>query len=311
TKKENGMTELPLTENGRAGEPVLSVPRSSTSDHDVKWYERMVRQSVALGVQTEIHRLTPTLAEYLLDATNDGNRHVRPNSVSAYAKDIAAGRWRFNGEALKVSREGKLNDGQHRCHAVIEAGQSIEVLWIFGLPRDTRETLDQGATRTAGDYLKMTGQPYAKNSPTVARLVIMIKASGAAHGARKHQPTKRQVVDYVTAHPEITEACSRINMARARPVGGHAILAAAYCLISEVGEQDTVDDFFNRLLTGENLPARHPILVCRNRLIEMVANRERPTKRIECIFRGWNNFRSDRRIRSIAISGGILPKLAA
>lgn len=311
TKKENAMTELPLMENGRAGDPVHFVGRPKKIDHDVQWFDRMVRQSAVVGIQTEMHRLTPALAEHLLDETNAGNRNLRAGSIAAYAKDIAAGRWRTNGEAIKVSREGRLNDGQHRCHAVMEAGQSIEVLWVFGLARESRETLDQGSVRTAGDYLKMAGQPYATNASTVARLVLEIKSGGAAGLTRQHRPTKRQIVEYVTAHPGIIESCSLIPMRQAKAIGGHSALATAHYLISEVGELETVDGFFHRLLTGEELQARDPILICRNRLIEMVANRERPNKRLECIIRGWNNHRSERRVRSIPISGGQLPKIAA
>lgn len=308
------MTELPLftTENGKAGEPVhLARRRSAKANDDIAWFGRMVRQAALAGVQTEVHRLTPDMARWLVgDDINPANRNVSVSKVSQYASDIREGRWDFNGEPIIISRDGHLNDGQHRAHAVIEAGQSVEVLWVFGVSRESRLTLDQGRTRTAGAYLQMDGFSYATSAARVASLVMQIKRDGAAHDSGPSRPTKTAVTDWVHSHPDIIDSCAAIP-ANSKSYGGHAAIATAHYLISEVAESEDVAEFFARLVKGDNLTSRHPILVCRNRLTLMVMNREKVNARIECIIRSWNNWRSQRNIRSITIHGGRLPQIAA
>lgn len=296
--------------NGQADAPVLATRDPSTKDIDIQWFNRMVHQSAMVGVQTEMHRLTPALAEYLLgDDRNPMNRNISDRQVASFAQDINDGRWRFNGEPLIISRDGFLNDGQHRCSAVVATETSIEFLWVFGVTRDSRTTLDQGRVRSASDFLKMDGMPYATNSAAVAAIVMEALETGAAHYGRK-RPTKGAVVEYVHKHPDIIESCASIPT-NTRTIGGHSALAAAHYLISKVGEPEDVEDFFHKLVTGENLTARNPILVCRKRLTEMVFNRERVNYRLECIIRGWNNYRSERRVSRLLITGGQLPKIAA
>src|SRR4051812_8322853 len=61
--------------------------------------------------------ITPTLAKYLLDL-NTQNRPVNDQFVRQYAYDMEKSRWMFTGDTLKLTRSGRLIDGQKRLMAV-------------------------------------------------------------------------------------------------------------------------------------------------------------------------------------------------
>ena len=52
---------------------------------------------------------------------------------------------------------GKLLDGQHRLHAVIEAGLPIQSVVVYGMDDEAFRTMDTGKARTGGDTLSVTG----------------------------------------------------------------------------------------------------------------------------------------------------------
>lgn len=101
--------------------------------------------------------MTPEWAQELL-AHNTHNRTLRKNLVDAYARDMQAGRWRYNGETIKINETQVIDDGQHRLLACVKSGCSFEVLLVTGLPVGTQETMDAGAKRTFADVLRLRGE---------------------------------------------------------------------------------------------------------------------------------------------------------
>lgn len=82
--------------------------------------------------------VTPELARVWLRA-NTRNRNTRERAVTEYARDMVAGHWNLNGEAIKFAYDGSLLDGQHRLRAVIEADATVQMLVVVGLPRRRRK----------------------------------------------------------------------------------------------------------------------------------------------------------------------------
>lgn len=125
-------------------------------------------------VFTVTANVTPDFARRILQR-NDENRPIRWSGalrcVEAYARAMQRGEWRLNGEAIIVSSDGLLNDGQHRLAAVIESGMSVPMQITFGVERDSRHTVDQGAARTPGNILAMRGE---KNTNQLAHALQFI-----------------------------------------------------------------------------------------------------------------------------------------
>lgn len=135
---------------------------------EMSWFHKHVTRGET-EVFTEIADITPDIARRLLENNSD-NRPINKGLVDAITRDISNGNWKMNGETVIVSKDGLLNDGQNRLSAVIAANRSIRTAIIFGLPRETRMTVDMGRQRRTSDFLAMGG---VKNSTYIAATVTL------------------------------------------------------------------------------------------------------------------------------------------
>lgn len=102
----------------------------------------------------QLETVTPERAKHLLTEANFGNRNLRPHTVSRYTAAIRAGEWRTTPETLSMSPEGRLLNGQHRLHAVVQSGTPCTFLFVYGVDEDVYEVLDRGAGRSVADALR-------------------------------------------------------------------------------------------------------------------------------------------------------------
>ena len=101
-------------------------------------------------MDAKVETITPEIAKTML-GENVNNRRISRDNVNLFAREIRNGEWRFNGEAIKFGKDGRLLDGQHRLLAVIAADKPLTTLVIRGLEDETQQTMDSGKTRTLGD----------------------------------------------------------------------------------------------------------------------------------------------------------------
>jgi hypothetical protein len=257
-------------------------------------------------VFSEVVSLSPELAEMLLDH-NPNNRHIRIRAVQSYKTDIINGDWSLNGESLKVAKTGELNDGQHRCHAVIAAGRAVQTVIQFGLERETRMTVDQGAIRTTGNFLAMEGHKNANVAAAVASHIWQYENFGNVENAGHITPTKVQVKETYNRHPTIDD--SIVAIPKAKHVGrSRSTLAFCHWLIAR-RTKTQADFFFLRLCLGDGLTRHDPIYHCRERLIS--DTRMTAAEKVELILRTWNASRKGRKATKCSPIIGELPKIEA
>lgn len=267
--------------------------------------DRMVEDAEKKGKPTaHMIDLTPALASLLLDR-NPSNRKISANQVERFSYEMTGGRWVFNGEPIIVSDTGELNDGQHRCSAVIESGVSIPVIMIVGVPRDTRTTLDQGRARSAGDYLSMEGYGNALSLAPAAGYAWQYMTYGRID-PKGSRATKSEIINLVDAHPNLVRSVNLFDKKRTKFLGGHAIFAFSHFVISQIARREDVDSFFFSMIEGASLPKGDPALYARNRLTLMTGTRDQNAK-AEIIFRAWNAFRRGETVNRFHVSGGLLP----
>lgn len=106
--------------------------------------------------------VTPQMASTLLE-NNKRNRTLKRQHVAFLCEEIRNGRWKFNGDAIRVATDGSLIDGQHRLEAVVQTGIPIETLMVSGLDPDVFDTIDGGARRSNGDTLSVAGEKSGRN----------------------------------------------------------------------------------------------------------------------------------------------------
>lgn len=248
-----------------------------------------------LEVFTVTTNLTPDLARLLL-ANNESNRPVNfgnsTRSVTAYANAMRRGEWLLNGETLIVSRDGQLNDGQHRCYAAIEADAAVPILITFGVERDTRHTVDQGNARSPGHILAMAGET---NTNHLAGALQMLWAtdSDLTLNAR---PSMEQLLDTLARHPGAREALKAVGSLAGHYRLSHGYLAAAHYLCRK-GDAFSADQFLGLATTGLHIAnVNSPVARLRKQFEEHNAKRKK-IDRIEqaaLYIKAFNNFRQGR-----------------
>lgn len=114
--------------------------------------------------------VTPDLAlEWL--ARNVNNRSVTRADVEYLRDCILAGEWKVTHQGIAFWDDGELADGQHRLHAIVQAGIGVWVHVTRGVPRDNAEAIDRGRTRSNRDHLHFSG--VKTNNRLVAACVCM------------------------------------------------------------------------------------------------------------------------------------------
>lgn len=261
-------------------------------------------------VTAKLVAVTPQIAEVLL-ARNEGNRKLKQRRVDDFARDIEAGNWKLNGEPIIVSREGKLNDGQHRCAAVIQSKIPTDMLMVFGVGRDTRDTVDHGVGRSPGDDLALHGHMNTVSLAATARMIWRWREFGAIFHSGQRSPTRMELIDTVETNPGISKSLSVVGAKgrKAKAIASIPLLAFCHFAFKTVANDLDVTYFYDALTEGEDLKRGDPILNARNRLIAE-RNLLSTEQKAELLFRAWNAHRNGETSRvAFRLSGGELPML--
>lgn len=284
---------------------VSQSPQKNAAD----WLEAEIAKAHGT-VTTQIIELTPPLAAAMLNR-NPENRRVSTSSVDIYARDIRNDKWLLNGEPLIISDTGELNDGQHRCEAVITADKSIPVLLVIGIKRDTRTSLDQGKGRSIGDYLAMTGFTNTVLLGSVASACWQYCTLGKLASGASMRPTKGELQQFIKENEEtLSASVSAVSRKGVDAAGGKVTVGAVHWILTKHAGQVAASMFTNALIDGANLGVGHPILYARNRLVNE-RGRIRAWSKTELLFKAWNAYRRKDTIRHVILTGGKLPKLEA
>lgn len=116
----------------------------------------------------EVTIVTPQIAAELLEA-NQYNRPLNEQHVHRIARQIIEGKWKFNGETIKIATNNDVLDGQHRLWACIEAKQSIETIIVRNIDRDAFATIDTlRKPRSGSDILALNGVTNYRSTISVA-----------------------------------------------------------------------------------------------------------------------------------------------
>ncbi|MFE3080903.1 hypothetical protein [Nocardia tengchongensis] len=254
-------------------------------------------------VSTQIEAVDSTQARRWLER-NPNNRPIRQARVQQYYDDMISGRWRLNGEAIKFGPDGELLDGQHRLQAIARTtGMSFPMLIVRGLSPDTQVTMDQGAKRTPGDQLTLTG--IASHNITVvaaALRVYMMWMEGNLFGdaSRGTSQSTTKVVEFANAYPELVAIADRYTSLARRLKARPAVACAVAIRLTEI-DPDAAAEFVRLWDSGAGLGADSPILALRDRLDTIRTTRVRVSDRdqIGLIVSAWNLWRRGRAVTKL------------
>lgn len=258
--------------------------------------------------QARTINVTPQIAEEWLTA-NTHNRALRLPDIARYARDMAAGNWRFTGEAVKFSREGVLLDGQHRLIAITRAQVTIPMLVVTELDMASQGVMDAGSKRTAADALSLSGQKHAALLAAAARLALMVETDDGEYA--RIQPSHSEIAMFVEKNPDIKTATANASTLHRRIDCRPAVIAYTMFALGRIDSEQAVQ-FWVDAAEKVGLSAGDPVLALTQRLSESRRQRETLalTALLSMIYRAWNARRDGKTMRLIKVrstKGGFIP----
>ena len=265
-----------------------------------EWFLDEVSRAERAGPTMHVIDLTPELAKTIYEINLD-NRSGRNVKVAQYAADMAAGNWAMNGEPIIISRCGNLNDGQHRCLAVIESNSTIPTAIMFGVERETRLTVDQGGMRSASDFLAMEGVPNAALSAAIARMVIAFEDSGGVNLSGTGRVTSAEIRQRVATDLNIAASAKfgGTNAHHSRVFAGGSLVGFVHYIFSRVDRHEA-EVFLLGVCRGEGLRARDPAHTLREKLI--AAGKTGRDRKIKLFIQAWNFHRRGMKVAANSMS---------
>lgn len=253
-------------------------------------------ESRASDIVASVQIVSPEQAEIWL-SNNDGNRKIVSSVVEKYARDMRDGKWKLNGQTIKIASSGRLLDGQHRCAAAVSAKRSFEAFVVNGLDESVFDTFDLGARRSIGDILKDMGE---ENYSTLA--ASLRQAWLLYHDyfqMRAISPTVSELLYFLQQHSAIRESARQGHKIRDILAPG---LGCALHFLFSVRNATKADEFMDRLGDGNYLYPKHPIALLRDKLLKDRISRKRnmaDAEKAALIIKAWHAFVDGREIAQL------------
>ena len=277
---------------GRAAESNTGHPANPGAEWlPLRQLERTVRDFY--GTRTLM--FDREFAEALL-ALNTGNRRINRRKVGQLAAQMALGQFENTGEPIIVSREGILNNGQHRLLAVIEADAIVDMDVRFGIPRRVFTKTDTGAPRSAADVLTIGGIAQGTRVSSALRLLVLYDRG--LPDAIRDFVSNDEINTALSRWPSIAQVSDRLlAYAFPKPVRSTPLLSVAY-LASRSPGREKLDRWLHVLATGLDAKRDDPAYQLRERLVRgieaAIGTREGQLERFALMIKSWNLHQSGR-----------------
>jgi hypothetical protein len=246
-------------------------------------------------IRAVVAEITPEVAEDLL-TRNVRNRKLKEATIRQWVRDIQAGNWEMNGEAIKFATDGSLLDGQNRLTAVVRAETPIHSVVIYGLPNKAQDTMDQGVKRTVADVLSLNG--YANSTVLASTVALLARYESGEARKDRHVLTSPEAEDYILNHPSVTQAAHAAAVYRKGiPEMLAPVIGASYYLFSEI-DPAAATEFFESMANSQTEGRGDPratllALLRRSRSQNQIWDR---LDQLNLVIRAWNVWRQGKSI---------------
>jgi len=254
----------------------------------------------------QLERINAATAQKYL--TSGGkNRYLEKARVRRLAEMMVEGPWVPYESIIKFSFDdaGKeeLIDGFHRLNAVSEAdklqpGIEVEMLVGRGYPSEARLIADSGKSRTFADAIAIQG--YNNASPTGAATKLLWAFKQGTWPDIFQRGSIPQLFECLRGNPSIHESI-RIGYAVSKKHLLQPSHAAFLYYLFKRADAELADEFFEFLISGENLQKGNAIYALRERLQDNAnATAKLPPKYLwALVIKGWNAYFCGENVRQI------------
>jgi hypothetical protein len=251
--------------------------------------------------EIEVIEITPDLAREWV-GHNTHNRKTRQRVVLAYAADMAAGDWAWNGEGIKFDVNGVLLDGQHRLLAIIESGVTVRMPVFRGLPPETQETMDGGVTRKFSDVLTLRGERDAHVLAAITRKIALWEnglrlGGGSRLSGGSFAPTNAQLLQVIEKYPDLRSIARSSATAATKCALPSSVIGLCWWLFSALDNEDC-EHFWSRVADDQHHSKGDPAYELRR--VAAASKDVRGSRSVAFLtavtIKAWNAFRDGRTI---------------
>ncbi len=227
------------------------------------------------GIKSIVADITPEKAEAWLKKIGR-NRRLSEKQVDKLARAMKEGRWSLNGQTIKFNNHGELFDGQHRLHAVLRSGCTIQSVVLFGIhDPNAVETVDVDTRVRGVSQILETwyGVKNASHVGAIARRLLAWESTVYKHSFTlknelfKYMPQK-EIIDYAVENqreinPIFADVKHSLPLRRCKAASA---TTTALIICNRVDDVATMM-FIEGLKTGANLPEKSSVMLLRDRMI--------------------------------------------
>ncbi len=249
------------------------------------------------NLEVTIEQITPNMAKEMLEF-NTHNRKVRERLVQVYASAMRNGDWRLNGETIIFDKTGRLQSGQHRLLACIDAGVPFWSIIVRGADPAALFTLDTGSKRQLSDALTLRGEMGV--STLAAAIVYRWRYENGLMPGAPTPPSVPMLLAFLEQHPSLREHVKLGYKVR----GALGMSAGMYGAMFDVFSSLDVDNalvFTDLLCSGEGLESNTGIFAARRWIIRSKLGDRRPSVPTYAAItvKAWNAWREHRPVKSL------------
>jgi hypothetical protein len=288
------VADKPMQDNTSAP-PLFSASPAIERKTAIFWESRFdkYRSLRADQLASECITVTPEMAEWLLNNCNSKNRPLVRGNVTKYVNIIREGKWLLTSQGLSFSRERRLNNGQHRLHALVETGVPLRFNCVFGEDPSAFYVLDTQKTRGPADALAINGYQNDKILAAMVRIVSSLEKGITSLTRVDSEDTVAFVND---RRPLILDAISPGGRAygKFKSASKSGLCAAWYWISSKTYYPNKVAGFWDGFCEGTNLPPKSPVLVARDDFatgrvsLDVRGSDTRALREVGTIVTAWN-----------------------
>lgn len=205
---------------------------------------------------------------------NNLNRPIIDQHVKRIARAITEGRWRFNGDSIKIAANNDILDGQHRLWAIIDANQSVETVIVYGIERDAFATIDTiRKLRSASDTVALNGVTHHRQFIAAALQWLIRWQSGKLprYRAPENYIENSAIEEAIGLHPFIGSAVDRA--VRLRGIANPSIMAFLYYVLTN-RDAAIAERMMNTLEDPSGIGVNDPFFRLRSYFIDYRARRD-------------------------------------
>ena len=244
-----------------------------------------------MGITSQVELITPTLALEMIKK-NTKNRHLGNRAMLRLAAEMTAGRWSLNGETIKIAEDGTLVDGQHRLHAVVVSGVTIQSVVVRGLPAEAQDSVDIGRPRKTADVLTIHDEELPRPLASALNWISRINEGPRAIKAPQYATlTPATALLLLESWPSLRECVKELSTDEFRVVSRKIGMFSAFLAIFRKADKDKANSFFYRLTTGYEITPDDPVGALRAFLLrERQARASNPDWILAgAVIKAWND----------------------